>query len=50
VRTEKKTSYFPKYFAKIDYLSHDRCAQLIDSFQGAVIGRLEAVLAADDGN
>jgi len=36
VRTEKKTSYFPKYFAKIDYLSHDRCAQLIDSFRGAV--------------
>jgi len=36
VRTEKKTSYFPKYFAKIDYLSHDRCAQLIDSFRGSV--------------
>jgi len=37
VRTEKKTSYFPKYFAKIDYLSHDRCAQLIDSFLRSVI-------------
>ena len=50
MRTEKKTSYFPKYFAKIDYLSHDRCAQLIDSFFCAVNGGLVRVGEANNGN